>query len=522
MFHPLTSRLIMIAGLFAALVLAGCGGGGDSGVENTLRADFEALEGELEDLQDNLKDATDRADAAEQARRVAEERERQARGDAADDIADAQQARDEAQRQTQTLEANQRAEKLLTTLKVAGTPPASASRVTISVPSKNKLTFTQADYRASTISAPGLRGAKLTRTRGGTQITAIYTDIELSRKLVEHYASTESMDNPGQFSLPGSLFTPVETDFVAKSKSTEPIDERVSLSHGLPSSVPKDATRAKETDPKASFRGTVHGVSGTFLCESSGTAACMLTATGMYNSDTDDSNPNRLQKVTLDVSGGTIYFKPSSPTASVSLCKDTAQCVAEDDLYMAFGWWWSEPVGTGAYEVEAFSGGKGLSANVVNNLTGAAEYNGTAVGMYVEQSDVGTAAVARKQGEFIADARLDATFDGAEVGIKGTIDSFKTTPTGGSGAPTTAGSWVVQLEGTRNNEDTGNNAKATLGDNGEARIERRGPDGTGTWLHRFLPARTGEPNQHPTAVVGTFESKVEDVLHLVGAFGAKR
>ena len=52
MFHPLTSRLILPAVLIAALVLAGCGGGGDnSGLENTLRADLETLKGDFDDLQ---------------------------------------------------------------------------------------------------------------------------------------------------------------------------------------------------------------------------------------------------------------------------------------------------------------------------------------------------------------------------------------------------------------------------------------------------------------------------------------
>ena len=117
MFHSLTSRLIMIAGLFAALVLAGCGGGGggDSGVENTLRTDLDALKGELEDLQSDLKDATDQADAAEDRADAAEVRERQARQDAAEEEQEAREAREELEQQTQTLEANRRAEGLLAT-----------------------------------------------------------------------------------------------------------------------------------------------------------------------------------------------------------------------------------------------------------------------------------------------------------------------------------------------------------------------------------------------------------------------
>ena len=43
MIYPQTSRLFMLAVLFAALMLAGCGGGSD-GTANALRTDIEMLE----------------------------------------------------------------------------------------------------------------------------------------------------------------------------------------------------------------------------------------------------------------------------------------------------------------------------------------------------------------------------------------------------------------------------------------------------------------------------------------------
>ena len=507
----------------ALIALGACGGGGSD--EERLRTELEAAQ--------EAQEAAERAAAAarreaEQARQEAEEEAEPAAdedtgsaADALDQIEEDEEEEEEqqaaqtppAQSTSQTLEANQRTESLLTALTAAGTPPASTSRVTISVPTRNALTFEQSDYRASSISAPGLRGAKLTRSRGGTQTTVVYTDIELSRALVKHYASLESSANPGQITLPTGTFTAGSTNLIAPSTSQTPIAQRISISgHGLASSIAAEATGADRTptNVKASFSGRLHDVPGTFVCEG---ADCMLTVTGAYNLADAESNPNRLNAVTL-TTDGTLYFKPSSASAPVSLCEETSQCLAQDTEYMAFGWWREEPTGVEGYQFEAFAG-DGASTTTSVTATGTAEYNGTAVGMYVEQSQVGAGTVVKRQGEFVADARLEATFD-TGGGIKGTIDGFNTTPTGGSSAPITAGSWVVKLEG-----DTAGSL-ADIGANGVARIERLGPDGTGTWSHSYVPARTGEENQQPTAVVGTFESKVLEVLHLVGAFGAQR
>ena len=440
-----------------------------------------------------------------------------------DEEEEAEEAEEDTEEEEQqaaqpTLEANQRTESLLTALTAAGTPPASSLPVEITVPTRNALTFEQSDYKASSISAPGLRGAKLTRFRGSTQTTVVYTDIELSRSLVKHYASLESTVNPGQITLPTGTFTAGTTNLIAPSSSTTPISDRISISgHGLESLIDADETDRTPTNTKTSFSGRLHDVPGRFVCEGTG---CILTVTGAYNDASATSNPNRLNAVTLEATGGgTLYFKPSSASAPVSLCKETTQCLAKDTEYMAFGWWRSEPSGVEGYDFEAFTGGAGLS-DAPTGATGTAEYNGTAVGMYVEQSQVGAGTVVKRQGEFIADARLEATFSGDSVGIRGTIDNFNTTPTGGSSAPISADGWVVKLEGASAGllapfDDTGDSTSV-------ARIERLGPDGEGTWSRQYVPARTGETNQQPTAVVGTFESEVEEVLNLVGAFGAQR
>ena len=429
-------------------------------------------EAELATAQRDLEAANRRAQTEEEARLAAEEARRQ--------------AEEQARQQAQTLEANQRAEKLLAAF--PDTASASTSRVDISVPSANGLTFSQSDYAVRPISAAGLRGARLTRTRGGTQTSVVYTDIELSRSLIKTYAPTTD-PTPLTFQL-NAVPENARENFLRDEDAVE------ITNHGFRSSrrLNADGTPAVNSDgdpldPLAktgsSFTGSVHGISGTFQCSTD----CTLTAT--YSSE------NRLDGLTIsDVAN--VSFKPGSrtattpSTATVSLC-DTprSRCAATDGDYIAFGYWLFEPSNVqGDYEFELFAFGPDLTATAP---TVSAEYNGTAVGMYVEQNQVGTAEVTKKQGEFIADARLDYN---TTDGLTGTIDSFQTTPTGGSGEPSTTG-WVVEL----------NAAGANV-------LERHGPDGAGTWTHQYTT--------DGSAVVGTFESELEEVLSIVGAFGARQ
>ena len=447
----------------------------------TAQARVTALEGTLDNANDQVSRLTQDLATARGERDIARQR--------ADNAED---ERDTARGQAQGLEANQRAEKLLKVLE-AFTPadPGGSGRVAISVPSKNNLTFKQSDYTPRPLSASGLRGAKLTRTQGGTQTTVVYTDIELSRSLIKNYvlgADATTLDLP----LDGVL-ADHRTNYLADEDAVE------ITSHGFRSSRrfdtdgnPKEDSNNDPLDPLtktgASFSGKLHGISGTFQCSND----CTLTAT--YSAE------NRLTKLVLSAVAD-VRFKPgrlaatTASTAMVSLCDaPLSACAPTDADYMVFGYWRSEPADVqGTYQFEAFAFGPVLGAAAPNDATpiAPAEYNGTAVGMYVEQNQVG-AAVTKKQGEFIADARL--AYDGSD--LTGTIDDFATTPTGGSSAPTTTG-WVVKL----------NSGELT-------EFQRLGPDGMGTWKHRYTADKS--------AVVGTFESALEDVLHIAGAFGAKR
>ena len=474
------------------LVLAGCGSDGPN-----LRPELEKLTeqvekqteqlGELEtDLDTERKEATAREEElqeqvdeakeeaaetqeqleeAQQAAVEAEQRAQQAR----------QQAQEEVRRQAQALEANQRAERLLTVLQGIVTtdpaqplsaPSALSSRVAISVPSRNSLIFKSAGYTPRTISAPGLRGARLTQSRGGMQTTVVYTDIELSRSLIKTYDLDAANDAE---TIPATDITDLgDGNFLTDT------DAFVITGHGFPSSTTEGTT----IDPKTgtSFSGSLNGVGGKFEC----TGADCMTLTPTYAN-------NRLTGVGVT---GVATFKPTSRTATVSLCEaPRSQCAPTDADYMAFGWWRSESTG-GSYQFESFAFGPSLATTAPTAAMNAS-FDGTAVGMYVEQNQIGTA-VTKRQGEFVAAARLD--HDGTN--LTGTIDGFNTTPTGDSGAPSTTG-WVVKL----------NTAGAT-------EFERQGPDGSGTWTHAYTA--------DGSAVVGIFESELEEVLHIVGAFGAQQ
>ena len=181
-----------------------------------------------------------------------------------------------------------------------------------------------------------------------------------------------------------------------------------------------------------SFSGSLNGVGGKFECAD---ADCM-TLTAVYESDVPGAKLTGLTVTGIET------FKPNSPTATVSLCaKPRSQCAATDTDYMAFGYWRSETT-DGSYAFEPFAFGPDLKSSAPTAAMNAS-FNGTAVGMYVEQDKAG-AAITKKQGEFVADARLD--HDGS--GLTGTIDGFKTTPTGGSSAPSTTG-WIVKLNTSR-------------------------------------------------------------------------
>ena len=354
--------------------------------------------------------------------------------------------------------------------------------------------------------------------------TVVYTDRELTRPLLDHYGEFKDARAP-QF----NAVTAEVIEILGDSGTDVTEITGVSVSHGLRSSLsattrtlggsilpantpvldgvppeePTDDDRVL-TDMDDSFSGSVHGVSGRFLC--AGADGCMITVRGTYNRNVEmvsTSDENRLDMVTMSVDAGMLYFRPSSAMATVSLCDDRAQCTAgTDGEYMLFGWWRENPSSAAAaYKVDIFADVVGTPAT--NNI--AATYDGTAAGMYVEQ-DPNNAVDTHRQGEFTADA--DLSYDGTNV--SGTIDDFVTTPTGGSAAPRTADRWVVTLE------------DAFMNGSGDAKIFSLPGERFGKWGHAFVPLHDdAAANTDAPTVVGAFNTRILDFVHLIGSFGAE-
>ena len=140
------------------------------------------------------------------------------------------------------------------------------------------------------------------------------------------------------------------------------------------------------------------------------------------------------------------------------------------------------------------------------DATGKAEYQGPAVGLYVDLTSEGDTTI-YESGDFTATAILRATFDGTDVGVDGEVTDFKTT----HGAK----NWDVDLE------------KAGIGADGMAKTIQTGADSTGSWTHTFLQRHAnalpeGIADDQPISVTGRFVARIPNVRHIVGAFGAHR
>ena len=498
-------------------------------------------------------EAEERAEAAEKRATESEEAERVARarladaledlGEAEQDAEDAEEERQRAQEQTnqriQNQEANQRAQNLKDAFIKEGTDLGTVygdnpglvlsnftSPVNISAQTRGRLTFIRGGHSTPTISsARGIRSVTMALTSGGDSgNTVVYTDRELTRPILDHYGQYKDPNAPqfrADVNADGTNLVPATalTDFTGGTVTPR---TGVSFTHRLLSSltsttrtldgktVSDDSTEVDIQEPEGdrtlvmtddSFAGRVHGVSGQFSCVNTGGDACMITATGAYHpydSDNRTATENDLNTVTIAVSAGTLYFRPGSPTAPVSLCDDSAACTAGTDAnYMVFGWWREDPTSAAAeYEVDIFAQVMGSTSTVPT-----ATYDGTATGLYVEQ-DPNNAVDTHRQGEFTADVDLSA--DGSDV--SGTIDDFVTTPKGGSAQPRTADRWVVTLESDKT-----------------ALVKSLPGERSGRWDYALVsPHTTAATGSDAPAVAGVFSTRILNFLHLVGAFGAEK
>ena len=450
----------------------------------------------------------------------------------------------QVQQQAQGQEANQRAQNLRKAFP-GGAPgtngmfpvisiTATSSPVVITVPTSGRLTLKRGRQTA-TLSGTGLRSTTMTLPSGGDSGKAvIYTDRELSRKLEEHYGDLWDKTNArfnlnrdsGNTDAPTASPPTIGAGDISHAATTPPPKWRIAHNVLTSAAIPVESTEAeveiKNTKRSPSYTGYLHGVSGRFFC--SGGTDCRVQVAPNYATAEGTNNKHALLSVAVtsvelqsdgryEAGDTTLHFKPGS--SLLQLYNGGPGIV--DTEYMVFGYWREDPTSAAAdYKVGVFAQAfnDDTNATALDPLpsgTTTVTYDGTAVGMYVEQ-DPTNPVDTHRQGEFTAD--VDLTLSGTPVdatssALTGTIDDFVTTPTGGSAAPRTADRWIVRLD-------------AADGESGTARIDNLTGIKSGSWEHTFVRAHQYAADDVPPAVAGTFNARILDFVHLLGAFGAEK
>ena len=500
------SAIALIAA--AGIALSAC-----SGSDGLTKAEEEALQQELEEAEREREEAQQRADDAEEEVEEAEQRADDAEEEAeeaeqrADDAEeDAEQAREEAAEQLrqerQKAEAGQRGRGLLTALEAvydeantSWAAPGNTATAGIN-DGQTDIELTASPLTGSTRKSGNFYTATLSRTAPGVnqperKIVA-YSDREKSRTFANHYASSIDADVGGTTSNPRF----VNTDWVG-----DLLSGTIAAIVSNPSRGGHTATIAGGAANPAdkmvnTLSASVHGVSGHYGCYNNTTnAACKINVAAAYDGAADV--PQELTGLTITPeAGGTLYFDPGGSTISLLNVAKTGAPATTDEQYITFGWWQETPaMADGTYQAAVFATITPTTA--YSGATGSAEYQGPAVGLYVDLKFDGSETT-YESGEFTATAILRADF--AATSVEGDVTNFQTT----HGAK----NWHVKLE-----------------NGGDAEIVQAGvTDSTGTWAHSFLARHGNVPtaDTQPIAVTGQFDASIPNVRHIVGAFGAHR
>ena len=358
--------------------------------------------------------------------------------------------------------------------------------------------------------------ATLTRTAPGVNRpehkTVVYTDREKTRTFANHYARYIAT----VVTVGGTTSSPrfVNDAWVGDLRAQSSIVSNPSRGGHQPL-IAADADDPADPRLVSTLSASVHGVSGHYGCYNSTTnAACRVSVAATY---VDEGAPTDARKelATLTISAETVgsdtttlYFDPGGTSISLLGAPKTGVPVTTDEQYITFGWWQERPaLVDGTYQAAVFAAPTG---GTYSGATGSAEYEGPAVGLYVDRTSEGGETI-YESGDFTATAILRATFSGDNVGVvgvEGDVSGFRTT----HGAK----NWVVDL-----------GRVSTIGDDGTAEIVETGTSGTGRWTHDFLqrhgnalPANVAD--DQPISVTGRFDVSIENVRHIVGAFGAHR
>ncbi|MYC49434.1 MAG: hypothetical protein F4X50_03930 [Synechococcus sp. SB0662_bin_14] len=300
---------------------------------------------------------------------------------------------------------------------------------------------------------------------------------------------------------------PVETYYVTVSNRPTQVSNYVPATKTLTldaakhmkmesSEFPTAGTKTydKSGNDKAEFRGSYHGIAGTYFCTS--TEACTAT----YAAD----------GITL---AGTWTFV-HDPGATVS--------VPSND-YLYFGWWLHKDKDGSKY-ASAFYGTAGTvtsenayTTTTLENLGGMATYSGKAAGKFaIDNLLTGTG----DAGHFTADVKLTAKFDAAPSGggISGVIDNFYLNDV------KPKDTWSVELKNTSwdANANFPSAAFSTANpDHTVWSINGRKAEASGSWKGTVYDLEDDGSNL-PTMVTGSFHSEFGSTHSMVGAFGAEK